>query len=86
MTNEIKELPVCECDMCGQKFRQARNDQRFCSNKCLRTFYANVQKRASAVYRMLYAHRKSHGKAHTMTDIWKVVDQHIREDAAGRAK
>jgi hypothetical protein len=84
--NEVmtRELPVCECEHCHGRFRQARKDQRFCSVKCQRAWHHKMNTRGAKVYPLLYEWRRTRGKSANMTEICRILDAHIREDRESR--
>jgi len=77
----VKELPIAACRLCGEEFRQKRNDQRFCETACRKKYHRNIEQRGGRAVEMLIEWRNSRGsKKGALTKIAALVDSWIRED------
>ncbi len=75
------ELPIGKCKECGEKFRQKRNDQRFCTAEHRQKWHRRSQVRGGAAIEKLIAWRVSRGaKKGALGEIAHMVDQWITED------
>jgi len=78
----MKELPVRNCRMCGDDFRQKRIDQTFCQPSCRQKYHRRIELRGGKAVELLIKWRKTRGKKGLLSDIAAMVDEWIKEDKA----